>query len=477
MVLRNTVCEVIGPNVPALPHYHGRVPLPIASVVRRGARHIAVRDQSDFPLPHMTRTDERRATARGIAQLATETFRTLPLKGRIRRFDKLEDAVMAAIDPGYGHREPTGEDHWLEFVAGSARFSNLAVVARRAYEARAILALANPGDLKSLLTLTEQHAETTSLREASISGALLAWWRSRWPSPESASLRFHWTRTEGKPVDLARLTLVSTDGSAVEVDEYQGETAIATYREMTRTPFWTTDTFIVTYRLTDMLECESYHVDVTVPTGIYIHQADLRVPNKNQDLQESELMVIRDDDARPDHAHLHFSRRISRRNAADRDYSSALLRLVLRPTYHDGLRAGLNVSAVATATLWILFAVVGWRSGDRECLMLCSETFGDLDTNSVVSLLILTPSVAIGLLVRQNEHDLTKRIQGPLKVRLSAVAVILFVAALLTALNPLGKTLYSILLSGAILTSVLTVPTGLSAIVSALRLREIAKQR
>lgn len=471
--MRDTVCEVFGPNVPTTtPRYQGRVPLPIASVVRGRARQIGVRDQTQRPLPHMTRSDERRATARGMAQLALEAFRSLPLQGRMRRFETLETVILASIDPGYGHTEPLEEAGWVDFA--SLRFPDLATVVSRARESRTIFALAEPRALRSLSTFTEHHAETMSLREATILGALQAWWRSSRPNPSSSSLYFHWTRIEGQPVNSGHLTLTETDASAVQVDVLHDDDATSQYKRLSRSPYWAPDTFIVTYRLADILECQSYHLEVSVPPGVYIHRANLRIPNKSRSAGDSELVIVRDDDARSEHAHLHFSRQISRRGAVDRDYSSAVLHMQLRPTYHDGLRGGLNVSAVAMATLWILFAIVGWRSAGRGCLALCSQHFGELDTNSVVSLLILTPTVAIGLLVRKDEHELTKRVQGPLKLRLSLVAVVLFATALLTALNPVETTLFNILLVGATASTLLTLPTWLSASVSGRRLKRIA---
>ncbi len=87
----------------------------------------------------------------------------------------------------------------------------------------------------------------------------------------------------------------------------------------------------------------------------------------------------------------------------------------------------------------------------------------DDTTESVVAMLLLAPTAALGLLIRQNEHLLTKHIASAYRKRLGALATVTFSAATVIATGLGGWQLLAVLTAAAVAGSTLAGITWRSA--------------
>jgi hypothetical protein len=246
----------------------------------------------------------------------------------------------------------------------------------------------------------------------------------------------------------------------MEIQEFDGRQASREHRRHMIWPPWIADSYFVSIPVANYLDCESYHAEISCPSGTYLHRARLRIVNESDEL--SELILIEDDDKHPDRSHLHFNRRLPRHHVNDDNYYEGSLELILRPTYNNGLRSGANISVVSTAILWFLVSTVGWQAANIKW-HLTHLSIGRFDTNSIVSLLLLAPTVVITLIVRQDEHHLTKEVLGRYRTRLALTGLVLFASALVIGVRVQGWHLFWTLTASSAAVTIMTLQTLMSA--------------
>jgi hypothetical protein len=445
-----------------LPSVNGRVPLPVAQLNRSPALHVRLSSSSGGDLlPALARVAERSLVAEALLEKYLEGRAGADLRATVDGLGiadglpTLRRVIAHEIDPilepellpiGTALRQLIAAHH-PEVLLELEDYRGI----------RIVFALLDENELNpngSHTVLSETHIEAIKLRRASLLRQLTIYLRRR--SAERST--YGWWRASPR-----EHTLVCTDGSAMKVTVGIGRVARKAYRREWRWPVLP-DTFVVEIPVEDYLECASYHVQIGVATGTYIDSATMRVTSDGPTGRT--VLLISEDDLQPGHAHLHFTRRISALDSSAQRRSGGVVRVVLRPTFHGALRAGLHISSAAFATLGALALTVGWRSAGLSCLGPgCAVHFAanSPDTNSVVALLLLAPTVALGVVARQEEPDLTKVVQARYRRRLYSTGAALFVAALALALRLQGYALLLILIATTCVAFVALVITGVSA--------------
>jgi len=247
------------------------------------------------------------------------------------------------------------------------------------------------------------------------------------------------------------------------------EQAKRAYVEAVRFKWWIPDTYGLALPLSGHLEAGSYHANLRCPPGVYVHKAFLRAMSVEGRLAMSltgyaparrEMIVVTEDDLHEDRGHLYFSRDLSRsRASADEFVEQASLYVVLRPTYHNGLRAGMVISVLVTLTLvFFLF---------RDITTGKSVPSGYIGVNdSTVSLLLVVLSVFVAVVLRQEEHFLTKAVFSHYRTRLAITGVTLFVVAVSVAAGIDGWPQVGVLAAAAAVSLASTLSTIWSAFYS-----------
>jgi hypothetical protein len=211
---------------------------------------------------------------------------------------------------------------------------------------------------------------------------------------------------------------------------------IRDYRRAVKASWWVPDSYALSINFTGHLEAHSYHANLRCPPGVYLEKAFLRALNieGGRTVRSSsgylphgkrELIVVTEDDIHEDRGHLYFSHFLSERDAPADDYLPADLYLMLRPSYHNGLRAGMATSVLSTASLGLLLG-----------RLVTASTLGPND--STVSLLLVVLSLFVAVILRQEEHLLTKAVFSRYRVRLAVVGVAVFAVAIVVASGVAG---------------------------------------
>jgi hypothetical protein len=201
----------------------------------------------------------------------------------------------------------------------------------------------------------------------------------------------------------------------------------------------------------------SFHLNIECPPGTYFAVGRLSVTRSVGGWRQ--IIEIIDDDPSWQKVHMHYPIHMDSDDdiwsTKSIDVLEARLVLVIRPMYHGAMRAGINVLALTTMLLLVLTSVVAWPSVDWPSLG--HIPIERADTNSVVSLVLLVPTVALASLIRHDEHLFAKRVMHRYRRRLGTVAVAAFVDAILFAAG----------VTGAWLGVPLVVSTGLAGLVTA----------
>lgn len=240
------------------------------------------------------------------------------------------------------------------------------------------------------------------------------------------------------PADQHMLTIA--DGSAMKVARVSGRLANDTYASRMRWPWFIPDTTVVDIPLGTSARERSYHFELEAPDGVYVHSAVLRIRNRLR-----EFIFVEDDDVHHDRCHLHFTKSLSRRTTNPADYFPGTARVVMRPTWHNGLRVALTAQLVNLVVLAALFLIYGVsaRSGTAPDFVVSRA---GADTEAIVALIALAPTVAMSWIARQNEHMLTKLVQNGLRRRLTLSAILSLASAFSLAAKLEGENLYWVLL-------------------------------
>lgn len=477
-----------------LPILGARALLPISLQPRRPSREVTVSTAGHEPLPHLNRTEERSLIGAGLARLSEELgpewATEIPLSVRCKAFyEALELDVGAETLP----------DDWCE---GSQQqkveslLSALSDVLDDFAENRLIVAMpevselyGRPGDHGDVnrIRLHEDHPER--VEGGRPANSLFRYLRS---SKAIDSLRrFRWWSTVPRPTWLRR---ISVPKRPVEVAEksrlfyHDSSTAHAIYfRDGTRSidgkdpnhrPIWRRppqpDDVYYRFHTRELQSAESFHVEVVCPPGVYVDEAWLIVsrPFGSDDQGEGattavEILEIEDDDPHWDAAHFYYFHALPEASWTDPDDGAdiedieAEVLAVLRPMYHGVMRSGRNTSILTTMLLILLTFTVGWIASGLPAIL--HLPLRPTDANSVVSLLLLVPTIALALLVREDEHLLVKRVVETYRQRLAGIALSTFVLALLFAIGLHGLWLFGALSIATLVSSAFTVRTMKSA--------------
>lgn len=226
------------------------------------------------------------------------------------------------------------------------------------------------------------------------------------------------------------------------------------------------DDLALVFDVEELGECESFHFELSVPTGVLVKNADLSVWTaaleelKTWDPAEGELPPIkrverRNDDPHHDRAHVFFDGGMLE---GDVHVLDATVEVVLRPMTIGGTRAGVLVGLLATATLVVLALTIGWVGAPRwlDGASLVEVRYG-WQPGSVVSMLLLGPTLLAALVVQEREHLMTKRVLEGHRRRLMGHGLLTFGAAGTYALGMPDRPRWWLLVGGSLCSLLLTV--------------------
>jgi hypothetical protein len=468
---RNATFEFVVPTVQP-PLFRSYRLFPLAELNRTPAKHVSVHSEDSVGrrLPQLTRHEERQIFARGYAFIATHFEDELPFSEDqmrnyiLRRIDRLALASTVPAEPA---------------LPRSKVFTAIRGMFRRMEHVRTIFALIPDAEIalapEEIHRICISHDEGYVMIRPSIfrTSTVL-----RYRRDPKLSLTAAWNLGQEQ-------SLVLADSSGRQPKVVSGKKAEEVYRQLHRTRWWMPDTYCLTVPIDGYLDAMSYHAEAICPSGIYFDKARLRFLRSNGRIsttpttfvpESTEMIVIEDDDCHADRTHLYFSSDLSQKGSPNSDYLGGKLDLVLRPTFHNGLRSGMWFSVLSSMTLWFLFSTKGWPAEGLHC-WICNVKVGSSNNDAQVAFLLLVLSVALGLLVRQEEHHLTKLIQARYRMRLFVVAVLLFSTAVAIAINLQGHGLFWDLLMTSVLVTLITVPTITSSIYSKFRISKVSKKR
>lgn len=450
-----------------LPQIAGRTLWPAARLSRDIPTNVKVVDATTGgPLPFTTRAEERVLVSRGLASLATPPGfpnRLVPDLDYERLWRKvLPLLVHRCIEELARNPLQRTDTATNELIASLGLHSPDIVPEVTEYAGtRTIGVMISTAQLASdpVVVLDESHVEEFSFERATLVQATRTWrnrhdWRM--------SFRALW-RKEGS----LRRVLTIADGADRVTDCVADDDAERSYKTLMGLRwFFLPDTWTCHIPVADIFAAESVHVCVQAPAGCYFERTFLRVINAHSESGESEMLLVEDDDAHGDSAHIFFSPSISLRHAVEDEYYPAEVRLVIRPSFHGGTRSGLYLSWFSTVFLLVLFLTVGWAAAGWKTRVFTLDLAPLQDTQNFVTLLILAPGLVLTWIVRQEEHALTKLVYARYRLRLGLLGLVLFTQATAFAIGVTGEDLAWTLLASTVLSFLLTIPTSVSALYS-----------
>lgn len=424
-----------------VPVWGDRALLPIMLIGRDVHHDIKVETAAGEPLPFLPRSDERDFLAAGLAELSVR-FDEVPDGEVDAERDTRRELVRTIIDGP--PNKPIGE---VDGRLGSIRASlddfvrNHVVIATPPVDDLVQQqGAAQSARSRGLIRLTETHAES-------------------YPA----------LRRKEFGVDKLRAALRS---SPRLVQGYAGHRSEAQPESHLWDRSFRLDDVAITVPTSQIDGAESFHVELVCPPGVYMEDAALvstvETGGDGGEPRSVEIAEILEDDRHWDAAHVHYSARIHQDKELVRVDSVFLV--VLRPMYHGLMHAGQNLSALSAALLWILTFTIGWRAAGWDAVVRVPFRADDT-TDAVVAMLLLAPTAALGLLIRQEEHLLTKHVAAGYRRRLGALAGITFAAATVFATGLGGWQLFVILLMASIAGTVVAGITVVGARYSETRLK------
>jgi hypothetical protein len=423
LIRRRVEVEVNLTEIPSPVVLDDKLYVPITDVDRAGQQNLVCEDGATR-LYTLGRTDERTLTAMGLVwtleprvDIATINF-------------SLVDCCHYHLDSSYLAKVPDGWDEWLAIVRNDSDFADVLAD----YEKQRLVIGVLRG-LRHRDNPTRVSYSTSEVLRVERSG----WWRT-------ARALFS-SRDPNKSVFAAWDQLgavggnwqgVQADGTATGIERVSSNAGAPRgfYRKAWSRPWLLSDTYVVNIDLSELLESRTLNVSMEVPSGVYIDSAILRIFHFND--HTSSILFIKDNDAHPQQANLHFSRTLLGIPDDPEDYLQSQLRLILRPSYHNGLRSGRNIIFASAVISWLVTIILAWPAAGWDCVEpLCRlPSVTSFDRNSVVTLLIAAPSVAVGVYLRPGPEALiTKRIQGAYRTRLALSGALSFALALVAAIE------------------------------------------
>jgi hypothetical protein len=248
-------------------------------------------------------------------------------------------------------------------------------------------------------------------------------------------------------------SLVLADSSGASPIRELGVQAVSKYDATLRYKWWIPDTYALSLPVDRFLDATSYHAELICPPGVYFDHSFLRVANGRGQIalsitgsqsEATEMILIIDDDHHPDRSHLYFSEDLSAEGIASSKKMegsyAGILNTILRPTFHNGLRTGMWVALWSTIALGVISILSGIQAAGQSLGSVCivpitGQPSCSTGQRTVVSLLLVALSLALGSIAHQDEHFLTKRVQGAYRTRLTIVGVLLFTVAFAAAIG------------------------------------------
>lgn len=224
----------------------------------------------------------------------------------------------------------------------------------------------------------------------------------------------------------------------------------------------------------------SYHLQVELPDRVIESSSELQVWYREDRSPVPKVGVLSHQGQAAEIRHYYLSEMLTT-IPPDSTIELCQLKMVLRPSFHDGLRAARNIVFMGLAILLGYFVVlatvraeiVPWRgllnSRMEEVLLgpsLMSDAKpapGQADRNSIVALILLVPAYALSLIIREKEGSMTKFVHYWVRRRLAIIAGGYLFSALIIAMA-LPSRIEAALLAGII---VALIPSSLMVASSA----------
>ena len=207
------------------------------------------------------------------------------------------------------------------------------------------------------------------------------------------------------------------------------------------------------------VDAKSFHLEALAPPATYIDPLRSSLVLTYLEADNSvRVRQFRDGDTRPNAARFHID--VAREGLQRKYVMEAAAALVLRPAYRGVLRVAMWVSVLAMGLLGFLTVTLGWRRSGRPALVHSNTS---PDSNALVAVLLLIPALFIAVLIRENEHPITKRVLARLRGRLSILLALILTDSFLTALVQTATLLAPSLSLFFVASLIVTVLTILSA--------------
>jgi hypothetical protein len=464
---RSTALDIILPD--PVPELFGRAVLPIAMHPRNPARNVVVATAAGEPLPFLNREQERGLVAAGLVagsydlldeqgivldQLTPDDRYLLVLR-QIESTLMVPGEAREAVDDVFAHQRLLFEDelqpYWEEFQK------------KRLVIALPAIGPEEAANRPTLVRINERHAEELIRPDS---------YRHEFDIPTTTLY------ATGKADDAASLSNALYDKThEFVVPPPSGH--VSPWKRKAHA-----DDLYVTVPTELVRETRSYHIEFTCPPGVYVDYGVLVVVHGVRadgsdapgEMYDIEILEVEDDDPHWATAHFYYNPQMSRLPSRDDEEANGILEaalcVVLRPMYHGVMRSGANVAFLTTALLVVLAFSLGYDAADYPLRL--HLPLDERDTNSLVSLLLLVPSVALAVLVRQDEHLMTKYVIDRYRLRLGILALDTFAVAILFAVGLSGAWLFWSLLTAAVVAAVCSVHVCRSAIHSRDQLRSQA---
>jgi hypothetical protein len=189
------------------------------------------------------------------------------------------------------------------------------------------------------------------------------------------------------------------------------------------------------------LEARSVHIFVNAPPGTYVDRRIFAVASAPRSGHGFSLTQVDDDDVHWNAAHFSWS---NRQLPVPSTILDSRVLLVLRPTYHGLMRAPTVLTGLTTFVLGVLTMTTGWTSaqfpGSGSIPIHSNETASEPET--VILLGILT--IALGVLIRTDEHMMTRKVANKFRTRLAGVLMMTLLTALAIAVGLTGPWLFGV---------------------------------
>ncbi len=400
-----------------LPTQGGRVLLPITSFPIGEHFDVSVRDVRGESLPIVPRSTERMLLAAGYAQISIEEDRDPTAAGGSweERYEKILDLLLSDPPPGDQILSlPADSEPWMSHLNGLEFFLGYHLIIATPLFEDVFGGTKRWNTDTSLFRLTETHSESIpGVSDGSFDAEALREYRKE----RHAILR--WATSSTNPVEVTTAVWEEPRG----LDDYVIEIPI---RET---------------------NARSVHVNVQVPEGTFIDSGTLVVVNKNR-RQPMAIYQIADDDVHWNTAHFLWPPRFASGSGHSDDvgsgfilYSRALL--ILRPMYAGSMRAPTFLAAASWGTLVILTLTIGWNSAKLPAPVHLRLSNSPDDPVTVLLLGALT--VALGVMIRFDEHPMSRAVADRFRGRLALVCFGLFVGTLAIAIGLEGRVLFGVL--------------------------------